>query len=154
MMCMYSVVGLQHRFVYSSLGADPVKPSPLKALIKVDLQSKQETRWYTEPYEYMGEPVFATKAVSGSDAAAAASTKEEKEEGKEDDGYLLTYLWNGRDQRTELLVFDARDISQGPLRRLPVPVKIGHGLHGSYVPDLVFDSHEMQRKFSASGDQL
>ena len=35
------------------------------------------------------------------------------EEGEEDVGYLLTYLWNGRDCCSELLVFDAEgDLSQ------------------------------------------
>lgn len=66
---------------------------------------------------------------------------------KEDDGYLLVMTMNSAEMASYLLIFDARDIVQGPLHRLRMPVTIAHGLHGNFVPDLTFDFNEVKRKF-------
>jgi carotenoid cleavage dioxygenase-like enzyme len=69
----------------------------------------------------------------------------------EDDGYLLSFLWDGREQKTYFVVFDARDVSRGPLHKLPVPTNVPFGLHGTFVPDLVFDHAYIKSKFEVRG---
>jgi hypothetical protein len=55
----------------------------------------------------------------------------------EDDGWVLAMLFDAGQMRSQLAVFDARDIAQGPVAR----VKLGHhvplGLHGSFTPELL-----------------
>lgn len=69
---------------------------------------------------------------------------------KEDDGYLLVMTMNSAEMASYLLIFDARDVVQGPLHRLRMPVTIAHGLHGNFVPDLTFDFNEVKRKFKVT----
>jgi len=65
----------------------------------------------------------------------------------EDDGYILTLLFNGREESSELLVFNAKDIAGGPTHRIPIPVNIPFGFHGSYANGLVFDAEDVVRKW-------
>lgn len=45
------------------------------------------------------------------------------------------------------MVFDARDVSLGPVCKLPIPTNVPFGLHGAFVPDLVFDHASIKNKF-------
>jgi all-trans-8'-apo-beta-carotenal 15,15'-oxygenase len=50
---------------------------------------------------------------------------------EEDHGWVLVLIWNGALKKTELVVLNAKDLShQATLR---IPIKIPHGLHGSWV---------------------
>ena len=50
----------------------------------------------------------------------------------EDDGWVLDLVWNGARQASDLVILDARDLSEVALLELPLPVP--HGLHGSWAP--------------------
>ncbi|RYY81726.1 hypothetical protein EON63_14800 [archaeon] len=54
----------------------------------------------------------------------------------------------GSEGHSDLLIFDARVLSIGPIHRLPLPTYIPYGLHGSYIPNLTFDYPETKRKFT------
>mmetsp|Transcript_5893 Transcript_5893/g.9736 ORF Transcript_5893/g.9736 Transcript_5893/m.9736 type:complete len:949 (+) Transcript_5893:41-2887(+) len=57
---------------------------------------------------------------------------------EEDDGYILSYLFDGHTNQTHAVLFDARDIGQGPIYTSPAfPVYMPIGLHGSFVPNLL-----------------
>ncbi len=58
---------------------------------------------------------------------------------EEDDGYILTFLFNGRSNVTEFLVFDAQNIERGPVSRAELPVFVPYGLHCCFVPGLTFN---------------
>ena len=47
--------------------------------------------------------------------------------------YAGTYLTNGRDLISEFLLFKAKDISQGPIQRIKLPVFMSIGLHGKCI---------------------
>ena len=51
----------------------------------------------------------------------------------EDDGYLVSFVWNARESRSETWVFDARDISRGPVCRVILPQRVPNGFHGTWV---------------------
>ena len=51
----------------------------------------------------------------------------------EDDGYLVGFVWNGRDERSEVQVWDARDIAHGPVAKIIVPQRVPHGFHSTWV---------------------
>lgn len=128
------VAGKKNRFIFAACGASVTEPNPLQVLLKIDLDQKKEEKWLPKPEEFIGEPMFASKKGSGSEAA-------------EDEGYILTISFNGKTEISELLIFDAQKITQGPISRVAIPVKIPFGLHGSYVPDLVFNEKDVIRKF-------
>jgi all-trans-8'-apo-beta-carotenal 15,15'-oxygenase len=124
---------LQHKFVYAASGSDLTQSSPIQGLVKIDCDAGTETKWIGERHEYLGESIFVAK--------------EGAEE--EDDGYLMSFLLNGRSQTTEFVIFDAKDVAQGPISRQLLPTKVPFGLHGNWVPDLTFDPEAILRRHKA-----
>jgi carotenoid cleavage dioxygenase len=53
----------------------------------------------------------------------------------EDDGYLMTFVYDATRCASELLVLDASDLSASPLARVMLPARVPYGFHGSWVPD-------------------
>ena len=53
----------------------------------------------------------------------------------EDDGYLVTIAWDQQQQRSEVQVFDAsgREFGRGPIARVPLPRRVPHGFHATFV---------------------
>ena len=52
---------------------------------------------------------------------------------EENDGYLVGFVWNAADARSECQVFDAREIGRGPLARIITPQRVPHGFHAAWV---------------------
>jgi len=106
-----------------------------KGLIKIDTVEKIDSVWLGEPYEYLGESIFVAN-----------------EKGiEEDDGYVLSILTNGKDNTSEFVIFDAKDVSKGPISRLNIKgTNIPFGLHGSWAQGLVFSEEDIIRKWKAS----
>ncbi len=55
----------------------------------------------------------------------------------EDDGYLLTFVFDASSKTSELVILDAQDLSRAPLARVHLPVRVPYGFHGNWVPDSV-----------------
>ncbi|MDA8708820.1 carotenoid oxygenase family protein, partial [Hellea sp.] len=51
----------------------------------------------------------------------------------EDNGYVITFMWNDNLKEQELQVFDAQDISAGPLARVEIPHAIPVGFHACWM---------------------
>ena len=51
----------------------------------------------------------------------------------EDHGYVVVFVWNDKTQQQELQVFDARDLSQGPIARVQMPTRIPPGFHACWM---------------------
>ncbi len=51
----------------------------------------------------------------------------------EDDGYLLSYVFDPSDQTSELVIFNAAQLSDEPLARIHIPARIPAGFHGSWI---------------------
>lgn len=51
----------------------------------------------------------------------------------EDDGYVVVFCWNERTEQQQLQVFDARDISAGPMGRVIIPRMIPSGFHACWM---------------------
>jgi all-trans-8'-apo-beta-carotenal 15,15'-oxygenase len=132
---------VQHRYVYGACGTDPSRSSPVQGLVKIDTfnEGKEEV-WVGERFEYLGESIFVPRvpADAGTDA-----------DGAEDYGYVMSLLYNGRDDTSEFVIFDGQDISKGPISRQPLPVKVPFGLHGMWASGLVFDSDTIMRRHKA-----
>ncbi len=66
-----------------------------------------------------GEPVFVPRC----DTAA------------EGEGYLLSLIYRGNKNRSDLAVFDAQNLSAGPLALAQLPHRVPHGFHGNWKPE-------------------
>ena len=51
----------------------------------------------------------------------------------EDHGYVVTFCWNDRTEVQELQVFDALDISKGPVARIRLPRRVPPGFHACWM---------------------
>jgi carotenoid cleavage dioxygenase len=51
----------------------------------------------------------------------------------EDHGYVIAFLFNDATRRQTLEVFDARDLSRGPVARLAIPRHVPMGFHGCWI---------------------
>lgn len=121
-----SVVGLRHRFGYmmehagTSSGYDPTAANG--GILKYDRETGARTRIDVGKGRIPGEASF----VPAADAAA------------EDDGYLMTFVYDAETDASEFVVFDAASMSDEPLATVRLP-RIPFGFHGNWVPATVAD---------------
>lgn len=52
----------------------------------------------------------------------------------EDDGYLLTYVYDPADDASELVILNAASLADDPIARIHLPARIPAGFHGSWIP--------------------
>ena len=103
-----------HRFVYAMLG----QPGwfLFNGIIKYDLLRGTHQRYVFEPHVYASEAPMAP-CPRGS---------------AEDDGYLLTYTIDLQRDLSECWIFDAKDITRGPVARVGLPERICSGTHACW----------------------
>jgi carotenoid cleavage dioxygenase len=112
-----ALVGLKHRYGYGAEfgGGLPVA----SAFRKYDLQTGSSTAHDLGAGRQGGEPVFVP-------AQGATS---------EDDGYLLSLVYDMADDRSELVIVDASSMSDTPVARVHLPTRVPAGFHGSWIAD-------------------
>ncbi len=87
-------------------------------LIKYDHQSgKSETHEFGGG-RYGGEAVFVPRAS-----------------GTEDDGWLITFVYDTALDRSELVVVNALDMTGEPVARVIIPQRVPYGFHGAWVSE-------------------
>ena len=142
--------GRKHRYVYAASGRMGEDVAPPQGISKFDLDGRVDNNddddaatrvvesWFPEPHEFCGEPMYAPREGGGGDDAE-----------EEDGGYLLTVLFNGREEKSELLVLRANDVSSGPIARVPIGIAVPHGYHGCFAPsadDANWTYEEIERR--------
>ncbi len=106
-----------YRYVYA-VGLRPEKRAGFyNQLIKVDIETRQEQRWYEEDC-YPGEPVFVAKPGGSA----------------EDEGVILSVVLNAQMGNSFLLLLDARRFSEIARAEVPQPVLFGY--HGAFFAGL------------------
>ena len=138
-----AVSGRPHRYVYSTPGPSAAGVSPQAGVLKTDtVDASRSQIWLPREYEFCGEVIFTPRPEPQS----------------EDDGYLLTLCYNGREGTSTMLAFDARGVDAGPIARVPLTTEAdgdalpadaaiagpGHGLHATFVPGLAPTLREVQ----------
>jgi carotenoid cleavage dioxygenase len=53
----------------------------------------------------------------------------------EDDGFLMSFVYDASENTSELVVFDAQDLTAPALARVHLPARVPFGFHGSWIPD-------------------
>ena len=54
----------------------------------------------------------------------------------EGEGWLLAYGWDRARGASDLLVFEAMAMADGPIAAVHLPVRVPYGFHGWWLPDL------------------
>lgn len=88
-------------------------------LLKYDLQTHSCQKHPVGAGRYGGEGVFVPRP----DAQ------------REDDGWLVTYVFDQAEGRSELIVVDAREFSAEPVARVQIPARVPFGFHGIWLSE-------------------
>ncbi len=118
-----SLIGLRHRYGYMMAMAtgdqgDPASQSG--AILKYDRETGSRSEIELGRGHTCGEPVFAPAA----DAKA------------EDDGYLMTYVYDAETDASRFVIMDAATMDDTPVASIELP-RIPNGFHGSWIPSSV-----------------
>lgn len=112
------LIGRKMRYVYASRVAGYMKPKPLfDGIIKYDLENDSTQTHELGRGRFCGESTFAPRP------GAAA----------EDDGWLLTLVWDAVAKQAELLVIDAQDVTGKPIARVLIPERVPYGFHVTWL---------------------
>jgi all-trans-8'-apo-beta-carotenal 15,15'-oxygenase len=122
----------KHDHIFMAIGGLGDDTAPPQGIAKFDCNSESIDSWMPEAYEFCGEPMFAPKVNPSS----------------ENDGYVLTVLFNGKSEQSELVVFESSEISAGPVCRIPLGIGVPHGLHGCFTDseEAAWSFEEIQRR--------
>ncbi len=55
--------------------------------------------------------------------------------GSEDDGWLMSYVYDETTDSSEFVILDARDLSEPPVARVILPQRVPFGFHGNWISD-------------------
>ncbi|KAL8058762.1 hypothetical protein ABFX02_03G042300 [Erythranthe guttata] len=111
-------VGKKNRYVYAPIIETPMK---IVGLVKVDISLSSDdsvvgTRMY-EPGCTGGEPFFVANNPAGN----------------EDDGFLITYVYDEISQESTFLVMDAKSPNLDIVAAVKIPSRVPNGIHGFFV---------------------
>jgi carotenoid cleavage dioxygenase len=110
------LLGRPTRYGYTAKFA--ASPVPLfDALIKYDFSSESSQIHEFGAGRYGGEAVFVPRP------AATA----------EDDGWLITFVYDEGAGTSELVVVNAQDVNTSPVARVIMPQRVPYGFHGTWV---------------------
>lgn len=113
-------VGRQHRYLYMGTSHRERGNAPLQGVMKCDRLTGSRQVYSFAPRGFAGEPIF----VSHPQGTA------------EDDGWLLLLMYDAEHHRSDVVIFDAKQIDGEPLARLHLRYHIPYGLHGSFTDEV------------------
>ncbi|HVU00428.1 MAG TPA: carotenoid oxygenase family protein [Polyangiaceae bacterium] len=114
-------MGREHRYSYGLWLDDPNgqdHPNGVGGIVKWDRTADTSSVHLIEPALQPDEAFF----VPASSGAA------------EDEGYLLSYVYDRRTDRSELQIFDASNMNAGLVASVKLPFRVPFGFHGVWVP--------------------
>ncbi len=120
-----AVVGRKHRYGYMMAMSDAGFDDPSRAsgaILKYDRERGTRSEIEFGRGRVGGEPVFVPAANASS----------------EDDGYLMTYVYDAGTDSSQFVIMDAASMDNEPVAAIDLP-RIPNGFHGSWVPASVAD---------------
>ena len=109
--------GLKHRHGYTgAILGEKLPGSPFDTIVHFDLAKNARETWSPGPGDFVMEPVIASKTATKAEA----------------DGYLLTVVFRGNENRSDLVILDAQNVKAGPIATAKLPVRVPFGFHGNW----------------------
>ena len=112
------LVGRRHRYGYTVEMVDERTAFETVGLLKHDLTSGGSVRSSFGDGHRPGEFVFVPTADATS----------------EDDGWLMGYVYDEANDRSDLVILDAHDFSAAPVATVHLPRRVPFGFHGNWIP--------------------
>jgi carotenoid cleavage dioxygenase-like enzyme len=111
--------GLAYR--HGWFAADPTGAKTIKqnAIAHIDLATGRKQVYELSGGDMTSEPVFTPRTADA----------------PEGDGWVTAVVWRAAENRSDLLVFEAQDIAQGPIAAAELPRRVPFGFHGNWVAD-------------------
>ena len=115
------LLGRQNRYGYTGHAMMPEDGGPqlFQGLLKYDMQTGTCEEHDFGRNRYGGEGVFVPRP----DGSA------------EDDGWLITVVFDEEHERSELVVVDAQNVDQPPVARVLIPQRVPYGFHSIWLDD-------------------
>ena len=88
------------------------------AIAHIDLSTGKRATYDLPFGDAISEPVFTPRSAAA----------------EEGDGWLLAVAYRAAEDRSELLVFEAQDVTAGPIATAEVPRRVPFGFHGNWRP--------------------
>ena len=112
-----SVIGMKHRYGYLAGMSQTKNPSEASgAILKYDRETGVRSDIEFGRGRTGGEPVFVPAANSSA----------------EDDGYLMTYIYDASSDSSSFVIMDAASMDSEPVASIDLP-RIPGGFHGSWI---------------------
>jgi carotenoid cleavage dioxygenase-like enzyme len=121
-----SLVGQKHRYGYTMTANEEAFSGNTEnargGILKYDMETRAVTDIDFGQGRMGGEAVFVP----------AGNAK------NEDDGYLMTYVFDASTEASQLVIMDAASMDNTPVATVELP-RIPHGFHGSWIPSSVLN---------------
>ena len=108
--------GLDYQHGYYAASTTRNGGDGFNSIVHQDFSKGSAQRFDLPEGDYTGEPVFVPRSKGSS----------------EGDGYLVSLLYRGTENRSDLAVFDAQNLSDGPLALANLPHRVPFGFHGNW----------------------
>lgn len=128
--------GRPYRYAYLAAAHDETGNAPHQAIVKVDVESEPRQLWSAAPHGYVGEPIFVPRSSEAFNHGLPVANLP----GEEDEGWVLTLVYDTQRQCSDLVILDAQHLEQGPVARLHLKHHVPYGLHGSFTPHCFIQS--------------
>ena len=115
------LIGYENRFGYALMGEAGLLGPSASTIARYDRTGGASAYHDFGPLHYPGEPVFVPRAP---DAA-------------EDDGFVLSVVYDGGSGKSHLAVLDARNLAGEPLARAHLEHRVPLGFHGNFAAGVV-----------------
>jgi carotenoid cleavage dioxygenase len=112
-------LGRRHRYGYASRFA-PTDLPKFDGLLKFDLDRSEVRAHSFGTGRYGGEGVFVPRPGAT----------------EEDDGWLMTFVHDEGENRSELAIVSARAMEGEPIARVLLPGRVPYGFHGAWFPSM------------------
>lgn len=110
-------LGQKMRYIYAARVAAYMKPKPLfDGVMKYDLENKTTRVHELGRGRFCGESVFAPRPGGTT----------------EDDGWLITFVWDAVAKQSELLILDAQNVESPAIARVLIPARVPYGFHAGW----------------------
>lgn len=113
--------GLVNRYGWAVSGRpdEPAVTDAATGVVKYDLADSSSTFHDFGPGRSTSEPVFVPADTTSG----------------EDEGWVLSFVYDKADRSSSFVVLDASDMSADPVATIAIPQRVPHGFHGSWFAD-------------------
>lgn len=112
--------GRAYRYAYIANNPDGERVGLQRRVTRIDMETGQTRSHDVGDGRYAGEPVFVPTSANG----------------HEDDGVVVTLVYDAAANRTDIVGLDARDLAAAPLFTARLRHHVPYSLHGYFTPRL------------------